>query len=320
MDKVLIKDLKDKDQVLSVYLVKEKNLGLGKNGKPFMTILLGDNTGNIDARVWDQVDELSKEFDVGNLIQVKGNVQLFQNRKQLIVNKISKVNEKDFNFDDFVMKSHFSAEDMFAEVYAFTKEIQSEHIQQLVLSVLDDPEIKHMLYRAPAAKSIHHAWFGGLLEHIVSILKIMKPLAEHYSFMNKDLLYFGAIFHDIGKLWELEYEDSISYTNKGRLIGHMEIACELIDKKSQKILGFPAELKDILKHIILSHHGKLEYGSPKRPKLIEAFLVAYIDDLDSKVNQIHHFIEAERSSGEKWSRFNDSFERYFYLDDLKSKF
>jgi 3'-5' exoribonuclease len=320
MDRIQIKNLKDKEQITSVFLVKEKNLGLGKNGKPFMTILLGDNTGNIDARVWDQVDDLSREFDVGNLIQIKGNVQLFQNRKQLIVSKITKVDEKEFNLDDFVMKSNFSSEDLYTEVFTFSKEIQNEFIKQLVFSVLEDPEIKPLLYRAPAAKTIHHAWYGGLLEHIVSILKILKPLSEHYSFMNKDLLYFGAIFHDIGKLWELEFEDSFGYTDRGRLIGHMEIACELVDRKAAKILGFPSELKDILKHIILSHHGRLEYGSPKRPKIMEAFLVAYIDDLDSKVNQIHNFIESEKSSGEKWSRFNDSFERYFMLEDFKNKF
>ncbi|MCK6597041.1 MAG: HD domain-containing protein [Bdellovibrionaceae bacterium] len=320
MDRIFIKDLKDKEQVTSVYLVKEKNLSLGKTGKPFMSILLGDNTGNIDARVWDNVDELSKEFEVGNLVQIKGNVQLFQNRKQLILSKILKVESADFNFDDFVLKSHFSSEDMFTEVFQFAKDIKNEHIRQLVFSVLEDPEIKPLMYKAPAAKTIHHAWVGGLLEHILSILKILKPLSQHYSFLNRDLLYFGAIFHDIGKLWELEFENSVGYTDRGRLIGHMEIACELIDKKSSRIFGFPLELKDLLKHIVLSHHGRLEYGSPKRPKCLEAFLVAYIDDLDSKVNQIHTFINSEKASGEKWSRFNESFERYFLLEDLNAKY
>ena len=320
MDRIFIKDLKDKEQVTSVYLVKEKNLSLGKTGKPFMSILLGDNTGNIDARVWDNVDDLSKEFEVGNLVQIKGNVQLFQNRKQLILSKILKVESTEFNFDDFVLKSHFSSEDMFTEVFQFAKDIKNEHLRQLVFSVLEDPEIKPLMYKAPAAKTIHHAWVGGLLEHILSILKILKPLAEHYSFLNRDLLYFGAIFHDIGKLWELEFENSVGYTDRGRLIGHMEIACELIDKKSSRIFGFPLELKDLLKHIVLSHHGRLEYGSPKRPKCLEAFLVAYIDDLDSKVNQIHTFINSEKASGEKWSRFNESFERYFLLEDLNAKY
>jgi 3'-5' exoribonuclease len=318
--RTLVKDLKDKESVQSVFLVKEKNLGVGKTGKPFMSLVLGDNTGNIDGRVWDQVEEFSKEFETGDVIQVKASVQVFQNRKQLIISKIARHELSLYQLSDFVMSSSKSPEDMFAELMIFAKEIQNEHIKMLVLSVLEDPEIRPMLLKAPAAKTIHHAWYGGLLEHILSIIKILKSLSEHYGFLNRDLLYFGAIFHDIGKLWELEYEHMFNYTSRGRLIGHMEIACELIDKKSNRIMGFPADLKDICKHIILSHHGKLEYGSPKRPKFIEAFLVAFVDDLDSKMSTLNSFITSERSSNEGWSRYNDLFERYFLLDDLKEKF
>jgi len=318
--RTLVKDLKHKESVQSVFLVKEKNLGVGKTGKPFMSLVLGDNTGNIDGRVWDQVDEFSKEFDTGDVIQVKASVQVFQNRKQLIISKIARQELSSYQLSDFVMSSSKSPEDMFAELMIYAKEIQNEHIKMLVLSVLEDPEIKPMMFKAPAAKTIHHAWYGGLLEHILSIIKILKGLSEHYEFLNRDLLYFGAIFHDIGKLWELEYEHMFNYTSRGRLIGHMEIACELIDKKSNRIMGFPADLKDICKHIILSHHGKLEYGSPKRPKFIEAFLVAFVDDLDSKMSTLNSFITSERGSNEGWSRYNDLFERYFLLDDLKEKY
>lgn len=321
--RVLVKDLKDKDGVNSVFLVKEKNVGVGKTGKPFMFIVLGDNTGNIDGRIWDQVEEFNKEFETGDLVLVKGTIQVFQNRKQLVVSKVARQERSSFDLNDFILSSAKSAEDMYAELMVYVKDIQNEHIKILVQSVLEDPEIKPMLFKAPAAKTIHHAWYGGLLEHILSILKILKGLAEHYNFLNRDLLYFGAIFHDIGKLWELEYEHMFGYTTRGRLIGHMEIACELIDNKSARIMGFPADLKDICKHIILSHHGKLEYGSPKRPKFIEAFLVAFVDDLDSKMSTLNSFITGERSSrdsGDSWSRYNDLFERYFLLDDLKEKY
>ncbi|MBL7556089.1 MAG: HD domain-containing protein [Bdellovibrionaceae bacterium] len=318
--RILVKDLKDKESVQSVFLVKEKNLGVGKTGKPFMSLVLGDNTGNIDARIWDQVDELSKEFDTGDIILIKGSVQVFQNRKQLIVSKITRQELNSFQLSDFVLSSVKSPEDMYAELMIYAKDIQNEHIRMLVLSVLEDPEIKPMMFKAPAAKTIHHAWYGGLLEHVLSIIKILKGLSEHYSFLNRDLLYFGAIFHDIGKLWELEYEHMFGYTTKGRLIGHMEIACELVDRKSSRIMGFPSDLKDVCKHIILSHHGKLEYGSPKRPKFIEAFLVAFVDDLDSKISTLNSFFTSERSSGESWSRYNDLFERYFLVDDLKDKY
>ena len=145
-------------------------------------------------------------------------------------------------------------------------------------------------------------------------------MGTHYAFLNRDLLLFGAIFHDIGKIWELSYDNGISYTDRGRLIGHMQIACELIDKKSARILGFNEELRDICKHIILSHHGKLEYGSPKRPKFLEAMVVAMVDDFDSKVATLKTVIDNERGSGEKWSRYNELFDRYFLLDDLNEKF
>ncbi|MBL7542279.1 MAG: HD domain-containing protein [Bdellovibrionaceae bacterium] len=319
-NRILVKDLKDRESVNSVFLVKEKNLGIGKTGKSFMSMVLGDNTGNIDGRVWDQVEDLNKEFETGDIVLVKGSVQVFQNRKQLIISKITRQDLSSFQISDFVLSSKKSAEDMFAELMILAKEIQNEHIRLLVLSVLEDPEIKPLLFKAPAAKTIHHAWYGGLLEHILSITKILKDLAKHYDFLNRDLLYFGAIFHDIGKLWELEYDHTFSYTSRGRLIGHMEIACELIDRKATRILGFPSDLKDICKHIILSHHGKLEYGSPKRPKFIEAFLVAFVDDLDSKMSTLNSFLTGERSSGDSWSRYNDLFERYFLLDDLKEKY
>lgn len=318
--RLLIKDLKEKESIQSIFLVKEKNLGIGKTGKPFMSIVLGDNTGNIDGRIWDQVEELNKEFETGDIIQVKGSVQVFQNRKQLIISKVVRQDLNSYQLGDFVLSSSKPSEDMFAELVIFAKDMQNEHLKLLVLSVLEDPEIKPLLFKAPAAKTIHHAWHGGLLEHILSIIKILKNLSEHYSFLNRDLLYFGAIFHDIGKLWELEFEHMFGYTTKGRLIGHMEIACELIDKKSARIMGFPMELKDICKHIILSHHGKLEYGSPKRPKFIEAFLVAFIDDLDSKMSTLNSFFNNERNNAESWSRYNDLFERYFLVDDLKEKY
>ncbi len=318
--RVLVKDLKEKETINSVFLVKEKNVGVGKTGKPFMSIVLGDNTGNIDGRIWDQVEEYNKEFETGDIILVKGSVQVFQNRKQLIISKITRQELSTFQLADFVLSSSKSPDDMFAELVIFAKEIQNEHLKMLVMSVLEDPEIKPLLFKAPAAKTIHHAWYGGLLEHILSIIKILKNLSEHYSFLNRDLLYFGAIFHDIGKLWELEFEQMFAYTSRGRLIGHMEIACELVDKKSSRIMGFPQDLKDVCKHIILSHHGKLEYGSPKRPKFIEAFLVAFIDDLDSKMSTLNSFFANERGNGESWSRYNDLFERYFLVDDMKEKY
>lgn len=321
MDRQLIKDLKDKDAVQSIFLVRGKNISMGKNGRPFMALQLGDHTGTLDARVWDNVEDVSREFESGDLVKTRGQIQVYQNRKQLIVHKLEKLSDPSINPEDFLVQSSFNPEDLFAEVLTFVKSMKNDHLRQLSLDVIEDPEIKPLLLKAPAAKSIHHAWKGGLIEHITSIMKILDFMAKNYDFLNRDFLIFGALFHDIGKLWELSYDHGFSYTDRGRLIGHMEIACELIDRKSQKILGFQQDLRDLCKHIVLSHHGKLEYGSPKTPHFIEAYLVAMVDDLDSKMSTLNQFVSQERqNSTDRWSRLNEMFERYFLLDNLKEKY
>ncbi len=320
MERQKISTLHDKDNVDSVYLVKERNMGMGKNGRPFMVLIVGDASGSVDARVWDRVDEISALFAVGDLVHIKGQVQIFQNRKQLIVHKLERVDSASWNLEDFIAQTQKNVEDMYAQLLQLARGLKNESLRQLVVGTLEDPEIHPLLLKAPAAKSIHHAYKGGLLEHILSICQTMDFFAKHYPFLNRDLLIFGGIFHDIGKLWELAYDQTINYTYRGRLIGHMEIACELIDRKASRILGFSNELRDICKHIVLSHHGKLEYGSPKRPKFLEALLVAMVDDLDSKVNTVQGLIESERGSGDQWSRYSELFDRYFLLDDLKEKF
>lgn len=320
MEKQTVRSLQDKDTVDSLFLVKEKNVNVGKNGRPFMSLVLGDATGSIDGRLWDRVDELSKEFDAGDVIHVKGQVQIFQSRKQLILHRLEKVEPGSVQIEDFMPSSGKNPEDLFAQLLVIVRSMKNDHLRQLTMDVIEDPEIKPLFMTAPAAKTIHHAWRGGLLEHVLSICKILDFLAIHYANVNRDLLIFGGIFHDIGKIWELSYQAALGYTDKGRLLGHMLLACELVEKKASRILGFNEELKDLCKHIILSHHGRLEYGSPKRPKFLEAALVAMVDDLDSKMNTIQVFLEGERNVGEKWSRYNDLFDRYFLLDDLKERF
>src|SRR3989338_3046816 len=325
-DKVLsaisIRQLNDKDLIQDrPFLVKDKVKGMGKNGRPFLSLLIGDKSGQIDARVWDRVEELSEIFETGEIILVKGQVQVYDGRKQIIIHKIEKPESEVFDKKDFMIEGKkIDTHAYYSELIAIVQGLQSPPIKQLLLDSLQDEEIKSRLLKAAAAKTIHHAWSGGLIEHIVSISKLMQMLAKHYDFLSLDLLIFGAIFHDLGKIWELEIEnDFIQYTNKGRLLGHMQLSCELIDRKSARILGFPEDLKDILKHIVLAHHGRLEYGSPKRHKFMEALVVAMIDDLDSKINTVQTFIENERQTGESWSRFNESFERYFLLENLKDR-
>ncbi len=314
-----VSTLSEKEAIDSLFLVKDKFSGVGKTGKTYLGFRLSDSTGSVDSRVWERADEMNPLFENGQIVKVRGVVQLFQNRKQVIVHKIEAFAQAGLDLSLFIPQASRAAEDLFVDLLAKVQTVQNLALRTLIQSSLEDPEIKPLLLRSPAAKSIHHATQGGLMEHILSICNIMEFLATHYDFLSRDLLLFGAIFHDIGKVWELRLEQGIQYTDRGKLIGHMEMACELVDRKSKKILGFSDELRDLCKHIILSHHGKLEYGSPKRPKFLEALVVAMVDDMDSKINTVKTFVDSERASGQRWSSFNDLFERYFILDDLKMK-
>lgn len=319
---ISIRDFNDKDNIQDrTFLVKDKVKGIGKNGRAFLSLLIGDKSGHIDARIWDKADEVSETFEIGDVVLIKGQVQVYLGRKQVIVHKIEKPDQSLYVKDEFKIEdSKIDSHALFSELVSIVNEIESSFIKQLILDCIADEEVKPLLLKSPAAKSIHHAKKGGLLEHVISICKIMKMLASHYTHLNRDLLIFGAVFHDLGKVWELEINnDQIQYTHKGRMLGHMQLACELVDKKSKQVLGFPEDLRIILKHIILSHHGKIEYGSPVRPYIPEAFVVASIDEFDSKMDTMSQFISLERGTGESWSRYNEHFDRYFYLEDLKGR-
>lgn len=317
LPKQFVRDLVDKQVVQSCFLVRDKALLSGKNGKPYISLFLADTTGALDTRIWDNVDVLNETFQSGDIVRVKGTIQIFQGRKQLVVHRLEKALPGEFELSDFVSRSQREPEVMLAELIQLAEKMQDRNIKQLTLDVLNDADVRKRMLVAPAAKSIHHAYQGGLLEHILSICGIMTVLHAHYAAMGTemklDLLHFGSIFHDIGKIWELEIDQGITYTDKGKLIGHMVLAVELVERKASRIMGFPEELKDILKHIILSHHGRVEYGSPKTPTFLEAFLVAAIDDLDSKINTIDMFIKSERATGDRWSKYHQLFDRYFFL-------
>lgn len=311
MEKQFVKDLNFKDKVQSIFLAKNKAVLKDKNGNPFICLSLKDKTGALTGMIWDQVEEFDKSFDSGDLVSIKGHVQNYQEKRQIVIHHIKKVQFEEHDMSDFIDSSVVNPELMWVELQNIVSDVSDPNIRQVLESLLKKTDVKEKLLKFPAAKSIHHAKVGGLLEHIVSICKIMYFLGQHYSFLDRDLLIFGAIYHDIGKLWELDIENGYQYTTRGRLIGHMAIACELLDQEAQAILGFPVGLKDKLKHIILSHHGRLEFGSPKRPKFLEALVVAMVDDFDSKVASMYEFI-LEDSEADEWTKFSKNFERYLF--------
>jgi 3'-5' exoribonuclease len=320
--KRFIREIREKDHVQTAFLVAEKNAGTDRNGKPFLSLTLADATGQLNGRMFEKADSAADAFEVGDVVWVKGFVQLFQNRKQMIVHEVRKAIDGEYLMKDMVADLGGDPNLHFNELIEMVNEFRDGFIRQLVLDSLQDPVLKERLLKAPAAKTIHHAYRGGLLEHIHSIAQIMLALSAHYKFLNRDLLVFGAIFHDLGKVYELDLAEGIHYTQSGRLVGHMVQACEVIQEKAAAIKDFPADLLDILKHIVLSHHGKLEYGSPKLPMIPEAIVVAMIDDLDSKMNTVFHFLKNEAESvpaSEKWSHYHPGFERYFYLDYFRKQ-
>lgn len=315
--KQFVKDLQERDQIKSVFLASEKSVLTDRNGKSYLSLNLKDSSGSINARLWDRMEVVEPSFRSGDFVWVKGHVQVYQNRKQVVLHDLRLAAPSEYNLDDFAEGPERKIEDLWVDFVAFVNSIRDPNIRQLLLSMIRDPQITAKIKASPAAKSIHHSYMGGLLEHVVSICQMMVKLSDHYTFLNRDYLIFGAIFHDIGKIEELEVVGGTQYSNKGRLVGHMGIGCEYIDRYSRDILGFPEELKNRLKHIVLSHHGRLEYGSPVLPSFPEAYVVAVIDDLDSKLNTMMKFMQGELAGDEKWTRYHQGFDRYFYLDIFK---
>jgi 3'-5' exoribonuclease len=314
MTKVFVEELKDKDAVDAVFLVRSKNTPVGKTGKSYLAVVLADKTGHIDGRAWDNIDVISTHFQVDDFVRVKGSVNVYQNRRQVIINQIAKVPRGEILPSDFLKVSTQDSDVMLKTLLAIVNGMKNKYLKSLCLETLEDPEIQAKYIKCPAARTIHHAWIGGLLEHTLSICKIMLFLSTHYEGVDLDMLIVGAIFHDIGKIWELSFDNNISYTNVGKLVGHLVMGSELIEKKASGIKGFPDDLKILCKHLVLSHHGKLEYGSPKLPMTLEALIVSFIDDFDSKVNALQTFLKQDSASskGESWTGHNQIFERYFF--------
>lgn len=315
MQKQFVSELQDKDKVSSLFLAKEKKVLNDKKGNSYISLRLSDKTGYIDARIWDNVISLESAFQSGDLINVKGVVQLYQDRKQIVIHKVNPVPQEGIDWAFFIPQSDRSAEDMLIELNQIVDTVENRFIKQLLQNTVHDSTIKELLTTAPAAKSIHHAKKGGLLEHILSLCHLSSRVCENYKKLNRDILIFGSIYHDIGKIWELKIlNEGIKYSTEGQLIGHLVMGVELIDKKTSQILGFPEQLKTICKHMVVAHHGKIENGSPKVPMMLEAHVFWALDDLDGRIDAISSLQNSsQENSG--WSSFSPTFERHFYFPD-----
>jgi 3'-5' exoribonuclease len=323
-----VKDLKDKDTVESPFLIKFSATALGKTGKPYMNLVLMDKSGEVEARLWEDVAQYAGQVVKDSFVWIDGRCQTYQGRRQVVIQKLQIVREDEVNVKDYVPESDLDPDHLYSQLLGFVSTMQDPFYKALAESVLkDDADIIDRMKRAPAAKSIHHAYRTGMLEHVVSITTMLDSIAKNYGkYLDRDLLFLGGFFHDIGKLWELSYERVTDYTMEGKLIGHLVMGVELVDRKIRELEAipgripgvFPEDKKLLVKHLILAHHGKLEYGSPKEPHCIEALVVHMIDDMDSKVNAIGKFIEQDQNPG-RWTSLNRNFERFFYKPDWAMK-
>lgn len=295
--------------ITSSFVVVVKQIKPKKTGEPYLALTLGDRSGQIEAKMWDNVDEVLNAFDQDDFLKVKGLINKYKNRFQLTIHKLRKLGESEIDFADYLPKTTKDIDELWQILTNFVSSFHNPHLKSLILAFMTDPDIAAAYRNAPAAKTLHHAYIGGLLDHVVSLFRSCDLVCRNYPQINRDLLLTGAFLHDIGKIHELTYNRSFSYTTKGQLLGHMIIELEMLQAKLALVPGFPDELKTMVEHLIISHHGQYEFGSPKLPMFPEALMLHYLDDLDSKMEAMRAHFEREAGLDSPWTSYNASLGR-----------
>jgi 3'-5' exoribonuclease len=303
MKSAFVSDLEPDRPISSFFLVRAKDILQTRDGKHYLRMELGDRTGSIEARMWDGFDPVAGTLAPDDIVEVHGSTELYRNRLQLKIKRLRKARADEVDPRDYFLHSPDDIESLYRKLLAFAGSIANPWLRRLVEGILNDPAVAPAYKRVPAAKVMHHAYHGGLLEHVVSLCGLCRPVAEHYPETDPDLLLTGAILHDVGKIDELEYERETGYSTEGRLLGHILLGLERVRRQIDSIEGFPPELARAVEHLIASHHGKEEFGSPRPPLFREALLLHYLDDLDSKMGALRASLDSP--SGEpEWTERN----------------
>jgi 3'-5' exoribonuclease len=310
MKSLFVADIRENQPVDSVFLVTAKKKGVTKGGNGYLTVRLLDRSGEIEGRIWERAEELGRGFDKNDFVRVRGHATLYQGRMQVRVQDVIKMEEKEVASEDFLPKSKNDPEAMAAELMAIVKGIKNPHLRALAEAFFADEVFMDLFKRAPAGKSIHHSYLGGLLEHTLSLLKLILKVVENYQGINIDLLLMGGFLHDMGKIYEFSFDRAVEYTDQGQLLGHLVMEVEAVSEKIKTIPGFPEELAMLVKHMLVSHHGSLEFGSPKLPQTLEAVILHYLDDLDGKIQSIQNLMGKERDL--RWTSFHRGYGRNFF--------
>ncbi|MFN0124040.1 MAG: OB-fold nucleic acid binding domain-containing protein [Blastocatellia bacterium] len=311
MQKIFIRDLVADQTISTTFLVKSRELRSKKTGGNFGLMTLADRSGEIGGQWWDNFEEVWDTFDVDDIVFVRGQVGWYRNRLQLSVHRVRPCTENEFDLTDYFPTTKFDVGEMFGDLLRIVGAFQNPFLRQLLENIFADEDVVRRFKRAPAAKTMHHPYLGGLLEHSLSLVRLCQKVGGHYPGIDLDLLTTGAILHDFGKIYELSYERGTSYTNEGQMIGHLVMETIMVSDHIRAIPGFPEELRMQLLHLLLTHHGKLEHGSPKLPSTPEALMLAYLDDLDSRVEAMQRLMAEPHASGD-WTRITPMFERPIY--------
>lgn len=302
-----IKEYREGDKIFDIYLCKHKQSAVTKNGKPYDNLILQDKTGTIDAKVWDPNSAGIAEFDVLDYIEVHGDITSFQGALQANIKRIRKCREGEYEPANYLPVSKFPIEDMFEELLIYIEEIENPYLKQLLKAFfVEDQDFISRFKKSSAAKTVHHGFVGGLLQHTLSVVRLCDFYCRAYPLLKKDLLISAAICHDIGKVREISLFPQNDYTEEGQFLGHIVIGSEMVGEKISKIEGFPVLLARELKHCILAHHGEYEFGSPKKPAIMEAVALSYADNTDAKLETFTEILENTTDTG--WLGFNRLFD------------
>lgn len=310
MKALFVADIRDNQPVDTVFLVTAKKHGVTKGGNGYLTVRLLDRSGEIEGRIWERAEELGSGFDKNDFVRVRGHATLYQGKIQVRVQDVARLDEKEVASEDFLPKSTRDPEAMADELTTILRGMKNPHLRSLAEAFFADEVFMDLFKRAPAGKSIHHCYLGGLLEHTLSLLNLILKVVENYRGIDVDLLLMGGFLHDMGKIYEFSFDRALEYTDRGQLLGHLVMEVEVVSEKIKSLPGFPEELALLVKHMMVSHHGCLEFGSPKLPQTLEAVILHYLDDLDGKIQSIQSLIARER--GSRWTSYHRSYGRNFF--------
>jgi len=311
MKKQFVKALGPGDRVDDLFALSAKNLSQTRNGKPYLNLTVSDRTGHIKGVVWEQADSIGSRISSGDIVRVRGSVSEYRDALQIVIREAEPGPTDGIDPADFMPACRRDVDGMFERLVDMTAAMEKAHWRALFELFWLDEAFVGRFKSAPAAKIMHHAYGGGLLEHVLSMASLADKIGRHYEGVDRELLVAGAILHDIGKTREFDYLFRIDYSDEGRLLNHITLGLQMIDDKLRQLDSFPPEQALLLKHLVVSHHGAREFGSPEPPKTIEAVLLNYIDEIDAKVNGIREFMAAEDPS-QAWTSYHRILERHFY--------